>query len=188
MSDLDRAASAIEEFLEALGIPSKSDPELHGTGQRVAEAFASELLAGYAHEPSEILQQATTSDAKGWVVVQGIPCSIVCPHHLLPATGWVHVGYLPSSKVVGLGAMSRLVRCLGQRLVLQEDFCQNVASALVKELGALSAGCIADLKPSCLTARGPRDVGARVLTQAFAGAAAHDAEVRREFSSLLSER
>src|SRR5687768_13894116 len=110
-ADLDRAARAVEEFLDALGVPIESDPELTATGQRVAEAFAHELLAGYAMDPAEILSDATSSTSDGLVVVTGIATTTMCPHHLLPASGVVHIGYLPGARVVGLGALARIVEC-----------------------------------------------------------------------------
>jgi GTP cyclohydrolase I len=179
--DLDRAARAIEEFLRAIGAP-ENDPELVGTGQRVAEAFANDLLSGYAADPRAILADTTATRAPGLVLVTRVPTTAMCPHHLLPATGVVHVGYEPGDRVAGLGAVARLVQCHARRLVLQEDLGQRVADDLVAHLGAKSAGCIVDLSPSCMIVRGGRHHGARAITLAFAGDA--DERFRRELISL----
>ncbi len=184
--DLDRAARAIDAFLEALGAPVGSDPELSGTGERVARAFAEDLLAGYAMDPREILGEATHTDAPGLVLVRGIAAATTCPHHLMPATGVVHVGYLPGGRVVGLGALGRLVDCFARRLSLQEDLGQRVVDALVEHLGARGAGCVAVLSPSCLTARGGRRHGATVVTHSWAGQMARDATSRRELLDALA--
>lgn len=184
-ADLERAAKAIEEFLGALGHDDAHEPELRGTGMRVAEAFAHELLAGYAEEPRAILGAATASDAPGFVLVAHVPITIVCPHHLLPASGVAHVGYLPQGRVVGLGALGRLVLCFARRLTLQEDFCRNVAESLVADLGARGALCAADLSPACVTARGERHHGARSYTLATAGLLATDASAREEHVRLV---
>src|SRR5690606_26727611 len=119
-ADVPRAARAVEEFLRALGAPIDSDPELAETGRRVAEAFANDLLSGYAQDPKAILAESTTSPARGMVLVTGIATSTTCPHHLMPAPGVAHVGYLPGDRVVGLGALARLVDCYAHRLILQE--------------------------------------------------------------------
>lgn len=184
--DLERAASAIEAFLAAIGAPVGSDPELEGTGRRVAEAFALDLLSGYAMDPAVILAEATSSSADGLVVVSGVATTAMCPHHLLPATGVVHVGYLPGDKVVGLGALARLVDCFARRLILQEDLGQRIADALVEHLGARGAGAIVDLAPTCVTARGGRRHGARALTTAFAGEMKTDGSLRRELLIAVS--
>ncbi|MDQ3033000.1 MAG: GTP cyclohydrolase I [Myxococcota bacterium] len=185
-ADLDRASRAVEELLDALGVPVSSDPELAQTGRRVAEAFAHELLAGYAMDPAQILGESTGSAASGLVVVTGIATATMCPHHLLPASGVVHVGYLPGDRVVGLGALARLVDCYARRLILQEDLGQRIADALVEHLGARGAGAIVDLSQACVTARGVRQHGARAVTSAFAGSMARDAAARQEMSAAVA--
>lgn len=170
--DLDRATRAIEEFLDALGHPTSSEPELAETGRLVAKAFGTELLSGYGTEPAEILAETLPATGSSMVAVCGIASTTVCPHHLLPATGWIHVGYLPSDQIVGLGAIGKLVHCLSRRLALQETLGQQIADALVQHLGARGAGCVVDLVPGCVVARGGRHHGARVITHAWAGSLA----------------
>lgn len=167
--DLDAAARAIESFLAALGHPIDADPERAETPMRVAEAFHRDLLSGYRDDPAAILSETCASNAKGLVVLTGIHTTAVCPHHLLPATGVSRVAYLPRDRVVGLGALSRLVSCYARRLILQEDLAQRVADALVEHLDARAAGCVVDLAPTCMIARGERQIGARAIAMAFAG-------------------
>ncbi|UJR85922.1 GTP cyclohydrolase I [Sandaracinus amylolyticus] len=185
-ADLDRAARAVEAFLDALGVPVSSDPELSETGRRVAEAFARDLLEGYSLDPAAILAEATSSSASGLVVVTGIATTAMCPHHLLPASGVVHVGYLPGDKVVGLGAIARLVDCYARRLILQEDLGQRVVDALVTHLGARGAGAVVDLVPTCMTVRGGRRHGSRAVTTAYAGVMAADASARQELLAAIA--
>lgn len=184
--DLERAARAVEEMLEALGAPVGEDPELVGTGRRVAEAFAEDLLAGYRMDPAEILSAATATEAPGLVILRDLPITTTCPHHLMPAGGVAHVGYLPGGRVAGFGSIGRLVDCFARRLALQEDLGQNVADALTRHLGARGAGCVLTLAPSCLTARGGRRHGARAITYAWSGEMARDAAARSELLSGLT--
>ncbi len=182
--DLARAARAIEDFLAAVGAPEE-DPELKGTGARVAEAFANDLLSGYDLDPGVILSDRAGSHAPGLVLVTGVATTTMCPHHLLPASGVTHVGYWPSDGVVGLGAIARLVDCYSRRFALQEDLGQQIADALVVHLGARAAGAVVDLSPACMTARGDRRHGSRAVTTAFAGAAIGDATLRAELLSAV---
>jgi GTP cyclohydrolase I len=183
--DLPRAARAIEDFLAAVGAPS-DDPELKGTGARVAEAFANDLLGGYDLDPVAILSERAGSHAPGLVLVTRVATTTICPHHLLPASGVTHVGYWPGDGVVGLGAVARLVDCFSRRLALQEDLGQQIADALVTHLGARAAGAVVDLSPSCMTARGDRRHGSRAVTTAWSGAAVGDAALRSEMLSALA--
>jgi GTP cyclohydrolase I len=188
MSSIDRAAAAahLEAFLRAIGAPLETDPELRGTGLRVADAWVDELLSGYEADPARILAEGTESSSKGLVILADVPATTMCPHHLLPASGLVHVGYWPGPRVVGFGAIARLVECYTRRLALQEDIAESIASALVTHLGAESAGVVVDLVPTCLTARGERPHGAHAITTSFAGRARDDASLRHEL--LLSLR
>lgn len=183
--DLPRAARAIDEFLDALGVDRTADPELSRTGERVAEAFAHDLLAGYALDPVTILADRMPHEGSRLVAVTSIQSVIMCPHHLLPALGLVHVGYLPNHEVVGLGAIARLVQCFGQRLVLQETLGQQIADALVTLLGAHGAMCVARLSPTCLTSRGERKHGAELVTVATAGQFQQDAAARAEMLAAI---
>jgi GTP cyclohydrolase I len=105
---------------------------------------------------------------------------------LLPATGVLHLGYLPGERIVGFGALERLAHALSRRLILQEALCEQVADALVRHLGARGAGCIAELQPTCLIARGRRPAHARVVTAATSGVLRDQAGLRAEFFALAS--
>ena len=61
--DLEGAARAIEAFLRAVGAPVGDDPGLEGTGRRVAEAWADDLLSGYAADPALASGPALISSA-----------------------------------------------------------------------------------------------------------------------------
>jgi GTP cyclohydrolase I len=167
--DRARAAKAVEELLSALGRPVGSDPELAKTGQLVADAWSSDLLAGYQMDAREILAEALPTSSSEVVALRNVETCVMCPHHLLPAPGVVHLAYAPGERIVGLGALSRLVQCFARRLTLQETLVQNVAEALVTHLGAKGAACVADLRPTCLTVRGEREASASVVTIGTAG-------------------
>lgn len=186
--DLQAAARAIEAFLTALGHGPDSDPELRNTGMLVARAFHEELLSGHREDPAAILRDTLSATSEELIVVRDIPVTCMCPHHLLPATGVLHVGYLPGERIVGFGALSRLAHAYARRLILQETLCERVAQALVTHLGARGAGCVADLRPLCLTARGERPSCASVVTAATSGRLRDDAELRREFFALARHK
>jgi GTP cyclohydrolase IA len=169
MIDRARAAAAIEAFLTALGRAPQSEPELAETPRLVANAWADELLVGYAMHPAEILGDAFCSADSELVGLRDVETTIMCPHHLLPASGTLHLVYAPNDRVVGLGALARLVTCFSRRLILQETLVQAIADALVEHLGARGAGCVATLSPACLNARGERCQTARALSLATAG-------------------
>lgn len=170
--DRQAAERAIAEFLRAIGHDPAADPELSATPVRVVEAFADELLSGYAVDVPALLGDGmppTAGRRPGLVVVRDIAVATVCPHHLLPSLGHALVVYRPGERVLGLGTIARLVDAYARRLTLQEQIGENVVDALVTHAGARGAFCQLTLRHGCLSARGARHAEASVRTQAAAG-------------------
>ena len=170
MIDREAAARAIEDFLRALGHEPEGD--LAGTGERVADAWADDLLEGEAIDAAAVLREgsiAIDADGAGLVVVRDLAVTTMCPHHLLPAMGTGLVAYLPGDRVAGIGTIAHVLDALSRRLTLQERIGADVAAMLVRELGARGALCRLALTHSCLSARGERKSGAIVETLAVAG-------------------
>jgi len=185
--NLEAAAQAIDAFLQALDVQRDTHPETEKTPLRVAQAFAEELLRGYQSDPATILSQSlTTSQAKGIVVVRDIHLATTCPHHLLPAFGSATLGYWPTNKVVGFGALTDLVDCLSRRLVLQEDLSQSIADALAQHLDANAAFCIIHLRPSCVIVRDLGCAKAVSTTVAYAGPKLDDPNFRHNVTCALN--
>jgi GTP cyclohydrolase I len=170
--DREAAARAIEAFLSALGRDPAHDPELAGTGQRVARAWADELLEGYAVDVDALLAESVMAGTSDLVVVRGIPVATTCPHHLMPSTGEATVAFAPRDRLVGVGAVARLVDAFARRLALQEQIGEHVVGALEKHLHPRWAACRIVLSHACMVARGERTHGARVETVATRGDAA----------------
>ncbi len=169
MANEKAAQEAIRAFLEAVGAPL-DDPEVSKAPELVADAWCHDLLSGYAMDSRAILAETTDSDAPGMVVLRHLPISTICPHHLMPSTGYADIGYMPSKRVVGFGALEKLTRCYSKRLALQEDIADNIARALIEHLGAKGAGCRIVMEPTCLTARKERaHSSARVSVCAWHG-------------------
>jgi GTP cyclohydrolase I len=173
MKSVDRAAAerAIRAFIEALGYDSAAG-ELDQTPARVTEAFADELLAGERVDLGELVRggsEALSGAPPGLVVVRDIPVTCVCPHHLLPAVGKATVAYLPGRRLLGLGAVTRLVDACGRRLALQEAVGDAVVRALLEHAGARGACCRLDLLHTCLSARDGTKPETRLVTLAEGG-------------------
>jgi GTP cyclohydrolase I len=169
---MDRAAAAraIDAFLLALGRDPAKEPELRGTGARVAEAFADELCRGYAVDVDALLRENTLEVATGGVVIlRDIAVSTTCPHHLMLGTGLATVAYAPRGKILGVGAIARVVDAFSQRLALQETIGEEVAAALAAHLAPEWVLCRIVLSHGCMTARGERRHGAKLDTLAVHG-------------------
>lgn len=170
--DLKAAAQGIRTFLRALGFDEERT-DLAGTPERVADAFAHELLRGERVDVRALVQdgsEATPRDASvGLVLVRDISVVAVCPHHLLPAVGRATVGYLPGPRLLGLGTVARLAQACSQRLALQEAIGEAVVNALLTHAGARGAFCKLELLHTCLAARGAEQPEARLITLSRGG-------------------
>jgi GTP cyclohydrolase I len=179
--DRHAAEQAIQTFLKALGHDPATNPELSRTPALVTEAFARDLLSGYAVDVAALLASESSAlpheGARGLVVVNGVEVATVCPHHLLPGLGRATVAYLPGERLVGIGAIARTVDAFARRLALQEAIGDEVVRALTLHAGARGAYCRLELSHACLSARGARQGSATVVTVARAGSEITDLAV-----------
>jgi len=187
--DRKAAARAIEDFLRALGHEPVGD--LEGTGERVADAWADDLLEGEAIDAAALLREGSLElgeGNQGIVVVRDLAVTTMCPHHLLPAHGTGLVAYFPEERVAGIGTLAHVVDVLSRRLTLQERIGAEVVSVIVNELGARGALCKLALTHTCLVARGERKSGAVVETISAAGSCAQPSPDRDLALAALAAR
>ena len=169
--DRTAAATAIDAFLRAIGRDPEHEPDLVGTGARVADAYLDELCAGYAVDTRALLAASViTGLSPNLVVVRDIPVTTMCPHHLLPATGTATIAMHARERVVGLGTFASLVEAHARRLTLQERIGEAVVADLEAALEPLWVGCRLVLVHGCMVARGERAIGSRVETVALRSA------------------
>ena len=188
MINREAAARAIEDFLRALGHEPEGD--LAGTGERVADAWADDLLEGTSIDAGAVLREGAIElrGAEGLVVVRDLSVVTMCPHHLLPAHGTATVAYLPAHRVAGVGTIARVVDVPSRRLTLQESIGDAVADLLVHEIGARGAACKLALTHTCLIARGERKTGSVVETLALAGSFAEQTSGDRDLALTVLGR
>jgi GTP cyclohydrolase IA len=181
--DLARAAQAVADLLDALGVDRESE-SLADTPARVARAYA-ELLTP---EPFETTTFPNDEGYDELVVARDIPFSSLCEHHLLPFAGVAHVGYLPGARLLGLSKLARIVTHYSRRLQVQERLTTQVADWLVDELDPKGVGVVLEAEHACMSMRGVRADGARTVTSALAGLVRNDQRTRSEFLALVRHR
>jgi GTP cyclohydrolase IA len=184
--DLRSMSTAIRTFLEKAGV-DVSQPQLLETPERVAQSWSEEFLDGYDADPLLILRDSFDADggptrsSSGLVLVKDIPFHGLCPHHLLPLQGLAHIGYLPDGKLVPFSGLVRLLDCFAHRLEVQENVTKQVVEALMAHLGVKGAAAFLESEQTCMTLRGVKRLGTRIVTSHFAGVFASRADLRSEF-------
>ncbi len=177
--DIQRLTAAAREVLEAVG----EDPKREGlvdTPLRVARMYA-ELFEGLHADPASVLSAVFTEDHQEMVVVRDIPFYSMCEHHLLPFHGVAHFGYLPNGRIVGLSKIARLVDCLSRRPQVQERLSGQIVDIFCRVLDPMGAGVVMEAEHLCMTMRGIKKPGSRMVTSALRGVFRDSPETRAEF-------
>lgn len=188
--DQERVAALTRELLIAIG-EDPDRPGLTRTPARVAEMVA-EMYSGLALDPSEPLSHtisvadgpAPETQPSGAVVVRDIRFRSVCEHHLLPSAGVAHIAYLPGEKVVGLGALPKVVDVLANRPQVQERLGEQIADAIDDALAPRGVVVVLDAVHQCVTMRGGRQPDSSTVTIAARGELAEPA-ARTEIMGLI---
>ena len=179
------AEAAIRVLIEWAG----DDPDREGlleTPARVAKAYR-ELFAGYAEDPRDYLQK-TFEEVGGYdelVVLRDIRVVSFCEHHMLPFTGKAHVGYLPTNRVVGISKLARVLHGFARRLQIQERLTAEVAQCIWDELQPKGVAVVIEASHACMTARGVRTPGVRMITSRVMGIFRRDDKSRQEVLKLM---
>ena len=181
--DLDKATRAVADLLDALGVDRTLDG-LEATPARVARAYA-EMLSS---EPFHI---TTFSNDEGYdelVVARAIPFASLCEHHLLPFSGFAHVGYLPKERLLGLSKLARVVDHFSRRLQVQERLTAQVANFIAETVQPKGVGVVIEAEHLCMSLRGVRAGGSKTVTSALKGIVRDDPRTRSEFLALAGTR
>ena len=184
---LAKFTDLVRQQLEMLG----EDPQRDGlekTPLRVAKAYEF-LTRGYWLDPKQVLNDALF-DVKSdeMVIVKDIDFYSLCEHHLLPFFGKCHIAYLPSTKVVGLSKLPRLVEVYARRLQVQERMTTEIARTIDELIKPLGVAVVIEAQHLCMAMRGVEKQNSYALTSSMLGAFRDDARTRGEFLDLIRHR
>jgi GTP cyclohydrolase I len=186
-SSVDRAR--VEEAVHQLLIAIGEDPSREGlveTPRRVAEAYA-DLFAGMSIDPVSVLEALPDERGSGLILVRDIRFASICEHHLLPFLGTAAVGYVPGrdGTITGISKLARVVEVLARRPQVQERLVREVADAMESALAPAGVAILVEAEHLCMTMRGVRKPGSKVLTTEFRGVFAEDANARADVLALI---
>jgi GTP cyclohydrolase IA len=187
----------MEESLKKIIQMIGDDPERDGmkeTPDRVKRALK-ELYGGYKENYKEILSK--TFDGEGYdeiIVLRNIDFHSTCEHHLLPFSGVVHIGYLPSTKilgeisetvVVGASKLARVTDMYARRFQIQERMTLQIADAICNSLKPIGLGVVVIGKHLCMTSRGVKKPNTELVTSVMRGCFREQPSTKQEFLALL---
>lgn len=181
--DLGRIERAFREVIEAVG----EDPGREGlrdTPRRVARMYA-ELFEGLHTDPRDELRVGFEAGHDEMVILRDVPFYSICEHHFMPFHGVAAIGYIPDGRVVGLSKLARLLEGYARRPQLQERLTGQVADALMEVLRPDGVAVVIEAEHLCMTQRGVKKPGSRMVTSATRGQFRQNQVTRAEFLSLV---
>ena len=183
---------AAEEAVRTLLRWAGEDPDREGlleTPKRVVNAYR-DWFSGYEIDPAEYLRR-TFEEVGGYdemIVLRDISFESHCEHHMAPIIGRVHVGYLPTNKVVGVSKLARVVEGYARRFQVQEELTAQIANCIAEVLKPRGVGVVVDAVHQCMTTRGVHKRGVSMITSRMTGTFREDARTRAEFLQFIDIR
>ncbi len=176
---------AVRDILLAIG----ENPDREGlrrTPHRVALMYE-EILSGMGRTPESELESCYADEQyEEMVVIKGIDFYSVCEHHLLPFFGKIHVVYVPrKDKLLGISKIVRLSEVITQRLQLQERITKQIADTIMKKISPYGVMTVVEAEHLCVTMRGVKKPGTKIITSAIRGIFSKDAKSRTEAMELI---
>jgi len=181
--DIETAQQLLQQLIVAIG----EDPNREGlldTPRRMA-AMYEELFDGLRQDPVAVLSVGFEEGHDEMVILREIPFYSMCEHHFMPFHGEAHVGYLPDGRIVGLSKIARAVDIFARRPQVQERLTGQIADCIEEVLGAKGVGVVIEAEHLCMTARGVRKPGSKMVTSAMRGKFRNDSNTRHEFLELI---
>jgi GTP cyclohydrolase I len=184
--------TAAEDAVRTLLRWAGEDPAREGlrdTPKRVVEAYK-DWYSGYAVDPRDYLRR-TFEEMAGYdemVVLRDIEFESHCEHHMAPIIGRAHVGYLPTTKVVGISKLARVVDVFARRFQVQEKMTAEVARCINDVLQPRGVGVVIEAVHECMTTRGIHKRGVSMITSKMLGSFRSDARTRSEFLTFIDIR
>jgi GTP cyclohydrolase I len=181
----------MQELIRKLLVEIGEDPGREGlvdTPKRVEKALRF-LTGGYGADIDQVLNNALfTVDYSEMVIVKDVDFYSLCEHHLLPFFGKCHVAYIPSTKVIGLSKIPRLVDVFSRRLQVQERLTNQIADTIREKIQPLGVAVVMEATHLCMSMRGVEKQNSFAVTSAMQGAFRNNARTRMEFLELIKLR
>jgi GTP cyclohydrolase I len=181
----------MQDLIRSLLAELHEDPNREGlrdTPKRVAQAFKF-LTSGYTADIDSVLNNALfTVDYSEMVIVKDIDFYSLCEHHLLPFFGKCHIAYIPTTKVIGLSKIPRLVDVFSRRLQVQERLTSEIADTISEKIAPLGVAVVIEATHLCMSMRGVQKQNSFAVTSAMVGSFRNNARTRMEFLELIKLR
>ena len=104
---------------------------------------------------------------------------------MAPITRKASIAYMPTSRVVGISKLARVLHGYASRLQIQERLTAEVANCIWDNLQPEGVAVVIEAQHGCMTGRGVRTPGVGMVTSKLIGCFLDDQRSRKEVMSLM---
>ncbi len=187
---VDVVADKLQGVLESLVIDTQSDHNTRGTAYRVAKMYVNEVFTGrYTPQPS-LTRFPNISRLNELMIIGPIAVKSACSHHLCPIMGRVWIGVLPDKQtaLIGLSKYARITEWVMCRPQIQEEAVVELANILEEKMKPTGLALVMEADHFCMQCRGVKDLNSKMVNSVMRGSFLKDANLRREFLSLMDKQ
>ena len=183
-------AAKMQGVLESLVIDTESDHNTHETAKRVAKMYVEEVFRGRYVAIPAVTEFPNVERLNELMIVGPITVRSACSHHMCPIFGKVWIGLLPNehSNLIGLSKYARICDWIMSRPQIQEEAVTMLADELQERVRPDGLAIVMEADHFCMHWRGVKDTDTARVNSVMRGAFLKDANLRREFLSLLSRK
>jgi GTP cyclohydrolase I len=186
----EEVATKMQEVLRSLVIDTDSDHNTNDTAKRVAKMFLKEVFRGRYVPIPPVTEFPNAERLNELMIVGPVKVRSACSHHLCPILGRVWIGVLPNehSNLIGLSKYARICEWVMSRPQIQEEAVTILANELQTRVKPDGLAIVMEADHFCMHWRGVKDDESMMTNSVMRGAFLKDANLRREFLSLLSKK
>ncbi len=186
---LDEVESKMKQVLESLVIDTEHDHNTSQTARRVAKMYLKEVFQGRYVSAPAVTEFPNAEHLNELMIVGPITVRSACSHHFCPIMGQIWIGVLPNenTNVIGLSKYARLAEWVMGRPQIQEEAVVQLADLIQQKTNPDGLAIVMEASHFCMSWRGVKDVNSKMINSVMRGSLLNDANLRREFLSLIAQ-
>lgn len=184
---LEEVTDKMKGVLSSLIIDTENDHNTDDTARRVAKMYLQEVFQGRYVPAPQITEFPNAEHLNELMIVGPIVVRSACSHHFCPILGKVWIGILPNehTNVIGLSKYARLTDWVMGRPQIQEEAVVQLADLIQQKTQPDGLAIVMEASHFCMGWRGVKDLNSKMINSVMRGSFLKDANLRREFLSLI---
>lgn len=187
---LDEVEEKMKGVLGSLVIDFEHDHNTDETARRVAKMYLKEVFQGRYVKAPPITEFPNAEHLNELMIVGPITVRSACSHHFCPIMGKLWIGVLPNehTNVIGLSKYARLAEWVMGRPQIQEEAVVQLADLIQQKTQPDGLAIVMEASHFCMSWRGVKDPDSKMINSVMRGSFLKDANLRREFLSLIPQK